>query len=350
MNAFNRWKNNFILLGLIMLIMLAACSPQTPESTLEPTETEVATEAPVEPEVTPVVDETADVPTVLMVTGPRTDPSVAYLVQPVLRSLAADSGMAFSQEESISQDQLTPDTRVVVAVGSDLDIPSLAATAPEVVFVVIGQPGVTPTQNITVIGDPVTDQRNQSFLAGYLAALISSDHKVGALVPSDSDQGEVIAEAFILGAEFYCGVCNPLYPPFNNFPQTEALSSANTQDGFQTAVDALKLSGVEVLYIPGELASSEVLDYVDEQGMIVVGDISPAMPYKNWAGTVKINPADALSAIWQELLTGTTGMQVSGTITLMDRNADLISDGRLRLFEETAADLEAGLILPERMP
>ncbi len=350
MNVFNRWKNNIFLLGLIILILLAACTPQTPDSTPEPSDTETATVVTAEPELTEPPEDTPSIPSVILVTGSEADTDVETQVQTVLESLAADSEMAFLQEQSISQDQLTPDTRVVVTVGSDLDITSLAAAAPEVVFVVMDQPGVTPTQNITVIGDPVTDQRNQSFLAGYLAALISSDYKVGALVPSDSDLGEVIAEAFILGAEFFCGVCNPLYPPYNNFPQTEALSMANPQDGFQTAVDTLKLGGVEVLYIPGELASSEILDYVDEQGMIVVGDAGPAMPHQNWAGTVTLNPSDALKEIWQDLLTGASGTQVPGTITLTNRNAGLISDGRLRLFEETTADLAAGLILPERMP
>jgi hypothetical protein len=34
----------------------------------------------------------------------------------------------------------------------------------------------------------------------------------------------------------------------------------------------------------------------------------------------------------------------------MDDEAGLISDGRLRLFEEMAADLEADLVLPETVP
>jgi len=38
---------------------------------------------------------------------------------------------------------------------------------------------------------------------------------------------------------------------------------------------------------------------------------------------------------------------VPGAILLLDREAGLVSEGRVRLFEEMKADLEADLVLPE---
>jgi hypothetical protein len=84
MNVFNRWKNNIFLLGLIMLILLAACSQQTPESTLEPTDAETATVATAEPELAETPEDTPSIPSVILVTGSEADPDVAAQVRTVL--------------------------------------------------------------------------------------------------------------------------------------------------------------------------------------------------------------------------------------------------------------------------
>jgi hypothetical protein len=57
-----------------------------------------------------------------------------------------------------------------------------------------------------------------------------------------------------------------------------------------------------------------------------------------------------LAQIWPDITAGTGGHQVPNGILLIDDEAGLISEGRMRLFEEMVAELEADLVLPETVP
>jgi hypothetical protein len=153
-------------------------------------------------------------------------------------------------------------------------------------------------------------------------------------------------DAFVVGAEFFCGVCNPLYPPYENYPQWERLSPENAAEGFQPAVDALIIKGVEVLYIQNELATPEMLTYLADKAVKIVGDGAPDAVRNNWLGTVTTDPGPALIELWPDLLAGTGGAQLPSVMTLTDKDAGLVSEGRLRMFDEMANALETGMVAP----
>jgi len=54
--------------------------------------------------------------------------------------------------------------------------------------------------------------------------------------------------------------------------------------------------------------------------------------------------------MWSDWLAGVEGLRLPGKIRLIDTDAGLVSEGRQRLFDETNADLEAGLIFPRSVP
>ncbi len=336
------------LIILVMVLSISACSPGQPMVTETPvvmTEDEpgsVTTEEPRTPTETP------SAPDVLLVISPTAEGSLVSRLTDALESLVSERDLAFESVDGLSPDILTGTVQIVVAVGSDLSVAEAAGSHPEIQFVAIGDPQTAPAQNLSVIASGADDQVDRAFMAGYLAALVSNDHKVAALFPEDKTSVRV--DAYLNGARFYCGICRPLYPPYNVFPYVQYLPAENASDGFQPVVDSLALYGVEVLYIPNSLATPELLSYLAELGVKVVGDQSPDMPRNNWVGTVMTDPVPALISLWDTLFTENSGSLFPTQITVSDTEAGLLSEGRKRLFDEIAEDLLAGLISVEPVP
>ncbi len=338
------------ILGVV-LFGLAACSPVTPEEeTLVPENTQPATEIVEESPPVPTPTSTLEPPAVMLLFGEGADAEKVDRLQAVLADLAAESSLEMRSQEGLTGESLPANVQVVVAVALDLDPAALAGANPGVRFVFVDQDNAAPGENLSVIGEPTLDQQRQSFMAGYLAALVSSDYKVAGLIPADHSLSPVMREAFIVGVEFFCGVCNPLYPPFQNFPQLEQLPGEAAVDGFQPVVDTLVINGVEILYLQGSLASQELLTYLAEQNIQIVSDETPGSLRSNWVGSVLSDPVPALVDLWPGLLQGTGGVQVPSSIRLTDTESGLLSEGRRRMFEEMAEKLDAGLVSPESNP
>ena len=336
---------------ILTLLGLTACSPETPDPvTPLPEETEAATQSVEETVSSPSPTPTPELPVVLLVVGETAEAWSVDRLQAILGELVTDSSLGLVLQEGLTGASLPQNARVVVGVNLEVDPVGLAASNPGTSFVFVDQVGAVPGTNLSVIGDPTIDQQRQSFMAGYLAALVSSDYKVAGLIPSDHSLTAVMTDAFVVGVEFFCGVCNPLYPPYQNFPQWELLPIESAADGFQPVVDTLAINGVEVLYLQGHLTSPELLTYLADKSIKVVSDEAPDTLRNNWVGTVVTDPGPALIEIWPDLLAGSGGAQIPSAIALMDTDAGLISEGRLRLFEEMADELEAGLVSPETTP
>lgn len=332
-----------IILVLVLASALSACGPRATDTDVMASETLVVTDAAPVATSTP----TQGPPTVLLVAAPDADPATLTRLQATLETLAAESALAVTVVNGLTPEQLTENIKIVVSVGAEVDLAALAPAAPAVQFVAVGQPNAIPGANMSVIGNSTVEEERQSFMGGYLAALVSSDSKVTGLIPSDIALTDQAQDAYLIGARFFCGLCNPKYPPYNSFPQLLTLPAASDAAALQNAVDTIANLGTEVVYVHAALVSPELLNILAGTSMDVVGGASPDMPRNNWVGTVAVDPAPALAAMWADLMAGNPGQQLPGSIILLDQEAGLISEGRMRLFDEIKADLEANLVLSE---
>jgi hypothetical protein len=333
-----------LLIGLVVISGLTACTPEVPEVEAPITETEIETVVP-EPtaiQETPVVEDMT--PSVLLVSDGEVASFIYSQTLTSLESLTTDSAKRMVVLDMLAPEMITPDVQVVVGVGANLNLNRLAVNWPGVAFLVIGDPTATVANNVSVIGDPGTEIRQKAFMAGYLSALISSDNKIAALIHSDNPEHDLLGESFVVGGRFYCGLCQPLYPPYNVFPQWEAVISEPGGGGYRPLVNSLASNGVEIVYVHGELVSPDLLSILEELGMKVVSDQPPDIVRGNWVGTLTIDPVPALENLWPDLVAGGPGVSISAAITLTDAEMGLVSEGRYRLFEEMAADLQAGLV------
>lgn len=341
----NHLKSIIWIVCIVVLFILTSCAPdsstgtdQTAESTVAPTAT--ATIQP--PTATPAL------PTVMLVYTESADPDIVAQTQAELEILAEADGLVMEVIEGGLPEVLTSNVEVVVGVGQGLDLSGLAASSPETKFIVLENPDAVPSENLSVIGDPTVEAQQQVFMAGYLAALVSSDYKVAGLFSSDTGSENI--NAFVIGAEYFCGLCQPEFPPYNDYPLTATFSSGGAINAFESTVDNLISSDVEILYLQGTLVSQEKLTYLSEVGLMVVSDSAPDMRRNNWIGTVSPDPVAVLSDIWEDMMAGSVGVQVSAPIALIENDAGLVSEGRKRLFDEMAADVMDGLVAIELVP
>ena len=350
MEKFKHLKLSHLIFWAILILSVASCAPNSDVPTESPAESQVAVDLTETMSPSPTAEAAELEPIVILVASPEADPTSIAQTESTLLSLTQDSELMLETRANLNPGMLTTNVKIVVGVGPGLDLNSMAMDAPQTAFVAIDDPDAVPVNNLSVVGDPVVDQQRQAFMAGYLAALVSADYKIAAIIPSETDTTNQIVDAFVIGARFFCGICQPKYPPYNAFPQWETMSAEDAVNGFMPVVDPLIANGVEILYVHGTLASPELLTYLAESSVKIVGDQSPMMERNNWVGTIVKDPGPALFELWPELMTGTGGTQLPASVTLVDTAAGLISEGRYRLFEEMAADLEAGLVSPAEAP
>ncbi|MBG0787222.1 MAG: hypothetical protein H0S79_19185 [Anaerolineaceae bacterium] len=337
----NRNTHVVIVLLILLASLVSACGPNG-----DPTEA-VGSETVVPTIVQSTATPTLGAPTVLLAVSADANPATLQQLQTSLQELATGSSLTLTVVDSLTADQLTENVKVVVGLGAGIDLAALAPSSPAIQFIAIDQPNAVAGGNLSVIGDAVVEEERQSFMGGYLAALVTSDYKVAGLIPSDILLTAEAQNAYEIGARFYCGLCKSQYPPYNAYPQLMTLPLNSDAAALKNAAETLMNLGVQVVYVHSDLVTPELLGSLADYGIEVVGGKSPDMARSNWVGTVAIDPAPALTAIWGDVIAGIGGQQVPGAIVLLDLESGLLSEGRMRMFDEMKTELESNLVLPE---
>ena len=146
------------------------------------------------------------------------DPETSNLYQKTVYDLAQASGLRFQVRNTLTAADLEPGLQVVIALPPDPGIAALAAAAPQVQFLAINIPDMAAGGNISVLGGN-SQSDIAAFLAGYTAAMITDDYRIGMLMPKDNPDALRALNAYASGMTFYCGICRPFYFYPGPFPQ-----------------------------------------------------------------------------------------------------------------------------------
>jgi len=203
---------------LIVAVVLAGCGGGfpgiSPTLTLTPSPTSTTT-----PTATQSPTPTPLPPVGLLLIPPDAPPQLASEIQSRLAAWIPEMGYRFQVRQSISGDDLERDDfRMIIALPPSPEIASLAENHPETRFLTIGIQDLQSTSNLKTIGADGESLDQQGFVAGYMAAVITPDWRVGVIGRSDSERSLAARRAFITGVKFYCGLCLPAYPPGTNIP------------------------------------------------------------------------------------------------------------------------------------
>jgi hypothetical protein len=327
-------------------IFLAACSSLS--NGTQDTPTPVLTELPTEtltPTELPAPTATNQPSLVLLIASPEGDQTHPAELEATLSELADAQGFRFQVRPTLAAEVLTAEVKIVVVVPPFSGLTDLAAGAPQTQFVGIGIPGLEPIGNLSVIGPDGAAPDQSGFLAGFIAGVVTTDWRVGTISTNDSPAGIGSRNGFLNGAVFFCGFCNPTYPPFYEYPLFVGLHSGATLAEWLVLADTIKDNYVETVYVAPYADGNELLAYLAGAGVNIIGGVTPPDDIRpNWVATVHADSTDAIQQIWPELVNGNGGFKLPLTLKISNVNEDLFSPGRQRLVEQIRLDLQNGFI------
>lgn len=327
-----------------------ACNSQETISPSSPTATSTAVVVNIEtqPSETPARTDTPSPPpqsTVILLIPSEADSSQFDELTATLSELAANEGLEFELRSSLTVNDLDLSQRLIVAVPPDPGLTEMAQAAPRTQFLGIGIPGLEPDANLSLIDTQGINPENIGFLAGYLAAVVTPEWRVGAITISDTSEGVIHRDSFLNGAIFFCGLCRQTYPPFNTYPMYVEESAGSTSQEWQALAGILIDQGVRTAYIPPGVGDDSLLERLAGAELNLIGTAPPPPGLQdNWIATISGDIASALRKAWPDLIAGQGGLYLPANMSLTDINPDLLSPGRQRLVEDLISELEAGFI------
>ncbi len=322
----------------VSAILLAACGAMNGS---EVTSTPAPTETPVS---LPTLIPTPPSPLAVLLLPANLDAETSNLYQKTVYDLAQASGFRFQVRNSLSPDEIEPGLQVVIALPPDPGIAALAAAAPNVQFLAINVPGVSAGGNISVLGSG-SQSDIAGFLAGYTAAMLTDDYRIGMLIPKNNNDAVVTFNAYVNGMKYYCGICRPIYFYPYSFPQYLEIAADENPEYYDSYADILiQQYRVSTIYIHPEIYTPDLVNYIGTTGASMIGTTSPEPRPAGWIMTIQPDAIKAIQSAWTQLAGGQGGITVQSPLGLSDVDPSLLTPGKLRLVEQTLNDLQAGLI------
>ncbi|MFZ3071206.1 MAG: hypothetical protein WA110_08815 [Anaerolineaceae bacterium] len=340
-----------ILLSLLVLTLLAACSSgptasaTLPEAVLETTAPAETVENTATPTASPAP--VLSIPAELVLWAPASvDPSLTQNLAQQLGAYATANALRVEQREQLTTQELGEEVRVVVALTSAPEINALAAAVPTVQFLAVGVPDATVGGNVHALLASAANVEDRAFLAGYLLALVTPDYRVGVLSQAGSDDGTRTMNSFVVGARFYCGLCNSRFGPVLYYPKTAQITDPGNPADWKASADVLLADSVTSIFIQPEVSSAELVSYLETAGVKLVGIPGQAGLGSGgaWLAVMGSDLGSEVVNVVARLMAGEAAGSVSTGFGLSQVNQEIITEGRLALFESTARDLQDGLI------
>ena len=333
-----------IILFVVIIIVVSACGNSTePAATSASIPTDTLTPPPA---LTP----TPTIPLAVLVVPGELDPDTSNLYQKTVYDLTQQSGHRFQVRNTFTTADLEPGLQVVIAVSTDPGIAELAAAAPQVQFLAINIPNVAAGGNVSVLGNN-SQTDIAAFLAGYTAALITDDYRIGMMMPKDNADAIRALNAYANGMVFYCGICRPFYYLPWAFPQYIEIGADEDVNNYDAYADILMLQyKVGTIYIYPDVYTEDLANYIGTTGTYMIGTISPEQRPAGWVMTIQPDVIKAIQNAWPDLISGQGGVTVQSPLGLADVDPSLLSPGKQRLVEQTLSDLQTGLININAVP
>jgi hypothetical protein len=253
--------------------------------------------------------------------------------------------MRFQVRNTLTPADLEPGLQVVIALPPDPGIAALAAAAPNVQFLAINMSGVTAGGNVSVLGGN-SQSDMAAFLAGYTAALITDDYRIGMMPRDDADAIRAF-NAYASGMTFYCGTCRPFYYLNWTFPQYIDIPADEDKNNYDAYSDILIAQyKVRTIYLHPDIATADLMNYIGTTGVLMIGTVTPEQRPAGWVMTIQPDVIKAIQAAWPQLVSGQGGLAVQSPLGLSDIDPLLLSPGKQRLVEQMLQDLQAGFVAP----
>jgi hypothetical protein len=338
------FRKHLIISLLISIILIASC---TGGPTPNATRAYVEIPSPVPPTEAPTATVVPTATRVLISTGSQLTEADVQNIVGVVQSLAGQSGLSVETLPNLTPELLTPDVKVVVVLPPDPGVNDLAGRYPDIRFISVAIPSIQPATNLFVVGADGTHPEWSGFMAGYISAILTNEWRVGTLTQAGSNEGLLAGDGFRNGVSFFCGLCQKKYAPFNYDSPILELNPNASQPEWQPVADAFIASAVKTAYIYPGVAIPDMMAYLVQSGMKLIGSQSPPDALRPaWIATIKMDYAAGLKVSWTDILSGAPGKVVPASLSVTDIDSNMLTDGKMRLVNELIGELTAGAIAP----
>lgn len=333
----------FSLLGLLFIAILAACGQDIPDA--EPAEIPTETTIP-----TATYTATPSTPLAILVMPADLDPALYETYQSTVYDLAQQSGFRFQVRNSLSEADLDPTLRVVIALPPDPGITTLAAAAPQTQFLAINIPGLTAGGNVSILANNVQTDI-VAFMAGYIGALITEDYRIGMIYPDENADALSALDAYTNGKAYACGTCQRFYYLPYDFPQSIQIPTTEPPENYGGyAVYLIQQREVDFIYVYPDIATPELLAYIGSAGAVQVGSSPQGSLPLYWAASITPDAIGAIQTAWPNLIAGQGGQAIQSPLKITDVDPDLLSPAKQAEAEQVMTELLAGRISPHGVP
>ena len=317
-------------------------TPQAPGPGTLPTEPAQSALPPAQTQASPGAPLAAE----LLLWAPAgSDPALVSAQAAALQEYANSHGMRFLQADNLSSPQLGSTVKVVVSLAPAEQTLSMAEGAAQTEFLSLRPlSGNAPNLYYAASGTQATSEQ-VAFLAGYTLGLVSDDFRTGVLYQADDPAGKRIQEAFTVGTQFYCGLCNSRFAPVTFYPKSAGMSSAAN---YQSAADELLAQFVNSVYIQPEVSSPELVNYLTSKNIQLIGVEGQAglSDAPNWVAVLASEDEPDLTPILDALFAGNPPPASGTGLNLTRVNPDVLTMGKLRFIEATRLELLEGKLRP----
>jgi hypothetical protein len=343
-------KLNFYLLAFALLVacassFLSACKTliPTPKATLTFTPSPSASPTPIP---TSTSTATAQPPVAVLLASPQADQNWVNTLQTALNSIVVGAGLRWQVRQQLSQADLRPELRLVVAVPPDPGIGELLAAAPDTQFLALGIQGLQPAQNLTIL-DESRRMDQEGFVAGFIAAMLSDDWRVGVISVSDTVEGKSARTGFLNGVVYFCGLCRPAHPPFYEYPLYIELPAAATSPEWQEAANYMVDHFAQTVYVYPGAGDENMLSILASAKINIISSGEPTQADKEaWIVSLTMDPLPLIQNEVSGLLDGSVqgGQLLTVPIQFTQINPTVFTPGKQRFAQQVLDDLQAGFI------
>jgi len=339
-------KNKIIYWLLIGVFILTGCrSGEETGQVIDPGVLE-----PSQPTDLPVDTPTPLAPVGVLLTPAGSDQQLAADLNTIIGSYIGDQELRYQVLTDLTDEDFARDEyRIVVALPPNPGIAELAQNFPDTKFLAVGFNDLEPGDNLSVLRSGGGDFDVQGFIAGYIAAMITTDWRVGALSVQENDDALAARDGFRVGVKYYCGLCNPKYAPTGInylYPKYIDLPVDATDPQINANVDFLVDRAVNTFYIiPGVGNQNIYRSLVGYQKFIIGSGIDYREEYRDfWVISLEYDLLSTLNEIWSQFLSAEEGFAKSPPLLLTDINYDLLSEGKVMLVEKILKEVTSGFI------
>ena len=333
------------LVNLFLIAILVACGQSAPDATPTP----IPTDTPVP---LPTSTATPSMPLAILVMPPDLDPAMYDLYQTTVYDLAQQAGFRFQVRNTLSEVDIEPALRVVIALPPDPGpgIAALAAAAPQTQFLGINIPDLTAGGNVSVLANNIQTDII-AFMAGYIGAMIMDDYRIGMIYPEGNAEALNALDAYTNGKTYFCGICRPYYYLPYDFPQSIPIPATEPPENYGGyAVYLIQQREVDFIYTYPDIATPELLAYIGSSGAVQVGSAPQGGIPLYWAASLSPDTIGAIQTAWPNLVAGQGGQAVQSPLTLTDVDPNLLSQGKQAQAEQVLEDLITGRVSPHSVP